>query len=60
MCGAQPIQTEPVLIPLDSETAPAGDLSIRPGAGGRVIFAHHSGSGRHGPRTRLSGQHYEG
>jgi putative phosphoribosyl transferase len=31
----------------------AGDLTIPPGAGGLVAFAHGSGSGRHSPRNRM-------
>jgi putative phosphoribosyl transferase len=30
-----------------------GDLRIPPGAGGIVVFAHGSGSGRHSPRNRF-------
>lgn len=52
MRGAQQIQTEPILIPLDSEALLQGDLGIPPGAGGMVIFAHGSGSSRHSPRNR--------
>lgn len=52
MREAQQIQTEPILIPLDSEAVLQGDLSIPPGAGAVVIFAHGSGSSRHSPRNR--------
>lgn len=52
MREAQHIQTEPILIPLDSKAVLQGDLGIPPGAGGMVIFAHGSGSSRHSPRNR--------
>ncbi len=49
---AQPIQTEPIRIPLDCQAVLEGDLGIPPGAEGVVIFAHGSGSSRHSPRNR--------
>lgn len=56
MPASQPVQTEPILIPLDSEAALQGDLGIPPGARGMVIFAHGSGSSRHSPRNRYTAQ----
>ncbi len=53
MREAQQIQTEPILIPLNSEAVLQGDLSIPPGASAVVIFAHGSGSSRHSPRNRF-------
>ncbi|WP_243455177.1 dienelactone hydrolase family protein [Meiothermus sp. CFH 77666] len=56
MPASQPVQTESILIPLDSEAALQGDLGIPPGARGMVIFAHGSGSSRHSPRNRYIAQ----
>jgi len=44
-----------VMIPLDSITL-AGELSIRAGAEGLVLFAHGSGSSRHSPRNQYVAQ----
>ncbi len=56
MPASQPVQTESILIPLDSEAVLQGDLGIPPGARGMVIFAHGSGSSRHSPRNRYIAQ----
>ncbi len=42
----------PILIDLDEATL-AGDLGVRVGATGVVLFAHGSGSSRHSPRNRF-------
>lgn len=52
MRRTQQIQSEPILIPLDSEAVLQGNLGIPARAGGMVIFAHGRGSGRHSPRNR--------
>ena len=41
-----------VLLELDGATI-AGDLTVPPGAGGVVVFAHGSGSSRHSTRNRM-------
>jgi len=46
------VQTEAVLIPLDSEIVLEGDLSLWARTGSIVVFAHGSGSSRHSPRNR--------
>src|SRR3712207_6144985 len=40
-----------VRVPVDDGVLD-GDLTFPPGAGGVVVFAHGSGSGRHSPRNR--------
>lgn len=52
MRRTQQIQSEPILIPLDSEAVLQGNLGIPARAGGMVFFAHGRGSGRHSPRNR--------
>lgn len=44
-----------VRIPINSHTL-EGDLTVPEGAGGLVLFAHGSGSGRHSPRNRYVAQ----
>jgi putative phosphoribosyl transferase len=49
-------EPQEILLALDEGTI-AGDLQIPPGAGGLIVFAHGSGSGRHSPRNRLVAEH---
>lgn len=44
--------SQAVRIPVGSDIELDGDLNVPAGAGGVVVFAHGSGSGRHSPRNR--------
>ena len=50
--SSQPIVTRSIRVPLGRAEL-TGDLAIPPTAGGIVLFAHGSGSGRRSPRNRF-------
>ena len=49
----EPLSTTPVRMGVDRSVELMGDLTVPPGAGAVVLFAHGSGSSRHSSRNKL-------